>query len=286
MDNLKKLVLDNKYIVIIILLVLAICLVWFFGFREKFETLDNTSPTDASVLMNGLIGKNVYITCDVAGLKHYLAILQQKDCAEAKSKLVGECQFNIPIFQNQKNEQSVFEIGKHATENKYTIRSLNKALNSPFLTQNLNYYSGNDSNNKLCFDNDTKPEIIYFETELVESGVLIKFKKNSTNYWIGVCAGQDAKCNQDIRLCLFLEKHLAVPFRFEMTTPPIIPPIIPPVKKEKFTNTIVESFEGDLSSLYSNNTFNSDGTIMESLPGFDSCGNCGNCMNHRIYQNL
>ena len=280
MDNLKKLVLDNKYIVIIILLVLAICLVWFFGFREKFETLENTKlSVDASKLMNILIGKTVYITCNIAGLKHYLAVIQQKDCIEAKGKLVGECQFNIPIFQNQKDADSAFEIGKHATENKYTIRSLNKLINTPFLTQNLNYYSNNgNDNSKLCFDNDTKPEIIYFETELVESGVLIKFNKNNTDYWIGICAGQDAKCDKDIRLCLFSEKHLAVPFQFEMTTPKP-----KPETEEKFTNASIESFDGDITSLYSNNTFNSDGTIMESLPGFESCGNC---MNHRIYQNL
>ncbi len=263
MDTIRKFINENKTIIIIVLLVILLLIIWF-RILPHLSAKEGFSDSESTIMMNGLVGKNVYITCDVAGLKHYLAILPTKNCYGAGSGL-NECQFNIPILQNTKTEHAAFEIGKHPSENKYTIRSLNTQLNSPNLTQNLNFYNGG---NKLCFDNDKDPEIIYFETEKVESGVLLKFKKAGKDYYVGVCAEADARCNEDIRLCVFPEAHLAIPFRFEMTTPK---PIALPVQK-------VESFD-DVPSVYSSASFQSNGTLMSSLPGAD-------CVNCRIYQNL
>ena len=55
--------------------------------------------------------------------------------------------------------------------------------------------------------------------------------------------------------------------------------IAPPQKPEIESNyNSVESFD-DLSTLYSFNTFDTDNTIMSSLPGAD-------CGNHQTYQAL
>ncbi|ARF09576.1 hypothetical protein Indivirus_1_199 [Indivirus ILV1] len=248
MNKIQNFINENKLIVLIIVLIFLLLVIWVFvlpHIRKK----ESFSDDDSVKIMNGLVGKNVYITTDVGGLKHYLSISSASDCLGASNG----CQMNVPVFKNEKTHYATFRIGKHPNQNKYTIQNLNQNHDLP------NLHIGNQPD-KLCFDNNQNPEVIYFEVVSVDSGILLNFKRNDKDNWVGICAGSDAKCENDIRVCLFHDRHLAVPFRFEMTTPH------------------VESFD-DIPSIYSNDSFYSSKTLMSSLPGA-ACSNC------QIYQNL
>ncbi|AYV76891.1 MAG: hypothetical protein Barrevirus3_11 [Barrevirus sp.] len=253
MDKLNKFVKDNKKVIIIVVIIILVLLaVWYFYYK-KVEHMDNLAQSkNANTLMNALVGKNVFISTKISGNKYYLSVSPLNDCANLVNS-ISECKFAVPVLLNKKNAFSNFEIGRHLADNLYTIRSLNQNINSPNLTQNLNFY-GSSPVNKLCFDNDKSIDVIYFETDLIDAGVLIKFKKAGQYYWVGACS--DSTCNQDIRLCLFTDPKMAIPFSFEMTTP-----VTGPIKKASPIETF--SFDDGLSS------YNSTYTMLGSLPGFN-----------------
>ena len=174
-----------------------------------------------------------------------------------------------------------------------------KSLNSPNLTQNLNYYK---DINYLCFDNNKNDEIIYFETEENNLGTLLKFRKlikgsGLYNYhYVGVCSNLGTPCTQGKedykRLCLYNDPANALPFKFEVapqddqlkSIEEIHKEVLEmeeddkPMTLEQSIPTTLEQSEGedpkietfnDLSSLYSLGSNITTGSLMDSLPGMD-----------------
>ena len=240
MEKLK----NYKTLILVLLVIILFLFIWYRILPHFTNKSENFTDEDSVNMMNALIGKNVYIACDVAGEKKYLTVLPEK-C------LAINCQ-NVAVLQKDKSEFSLFEMGKHPELNKYTIRSQNKDINNPTF---------NHLNNNLCFSDIL--ENIYFETELTDNGILFK----ANDLFVGLCSN-DSACGNNVRLCL-LEKHLAVPFRFEMTTPK---------KLENFENFLVgcsstpkklENFDNAsifLPSMYSESFYSND-TLMSSIPG-------------------
>lgn len=235
MNKINELITNYKNIfllIIFVIIVLAFCkfvLPYFMTNKENKENLDNVSANDISKL----IDQNVYIKCNLEELNadktkitntYYLSISQKKKCANLQNIIDNECQFNIPILLKQKTAFGLFEFSKHPSLDKYTIRSKKNELNSPNLTQNLNFYR---NKNLLCFDNDKDEDIIYFEVTEVATGYLLNFKKpivgeqeKYQDYYVGVCTDFDPTCNQGPdkfkRICLYLEQSKATVFQFEM----------------------------------------------------------------------
>ena len=164
MEKISKWTMDNKIIVIIII-VIIILFVWLFAIpRFSVEGLENVgSNNSGAIIMNSLINKNVYIATQLGNSKYYLTIVNKQNCNAIKDIAINECQFNIPILvpaAQRSDAFSIFEIDRNVTGNKYTIRSINKDLNRPNLTQNLNFYKNID---KLCFDNNKDDDVIYLD---------------------------------------------------------------------------------------------------------------------------
>lgn len=263
MEKLK----NYKTILLVILVIILFLFIWF-GILPYFKT-EAFSDTESITMMNALVGKNVYLACDVAGEKRYLTVLPKQLCSSI-NPTVQDCKTNVAILQSAKSEYSLFEIGKHPDLSKYTIRSQNKDIGLPTLSHHLL----NTDINKLCFSTDTSDDI-YFETELTDSGVLFKF---NGNLYVGLCVKDNFKCGNDIRVCLFQEKQLATPFRFEMTTPKKLENFdnslglvnSTPIKLENFDN-----FDNITSlpnlSMYSESFYSND-TLMSSIPGAGCIG--------------
>lgn len=249
MEKLK----NYKTILLVILVIILFLFIWF-RILPYFKT-EAFSDTESITMMNALVGKNVYLACDVAGEKRYLTVLPKQLCSSI-NPTVQDCKTNVAVLQSAKSEYSLFEIGKHPDLSKYTIRSQNKDIGLPTLSHHLL----NTDINKLCFSTDTSDDI-YFETELTDSGVLFKF---NGNLYVGLCVKDNFKCGNDIRVCLFQEKQLATPFRFEMTTPTMTMPI----KLENFDNFDNNDNITSLPnlSMYSESFYSND-TLMSSIPG-------------------
>lgn len=158
------------------------------------------------------IGKDIYVTCNINNKVKYLCVQQKNNCSNLRKVFENECQNNIPILLDNKTNSCIFEIQKHPSKNMYTIRSRDTNINSPNLTQNLNYYR---NKNSLCFDNDKDEEIIYFNVVNDNDGYLLVFKKDEENYFVTVCANEN-RCDNFNRLCLTTNKQHAMRFQFEI----------------------------------------------------------------------
>lgn len=230
MEKIKNFIQEYKTVIIIILL----AILFLFVFLKFWNTEKFTEHMDSSLMMNALVGKNVYISCDILGEKKYLTLLPKEKCDNLNVK---DCDNSIALLLSDKTENALLEVGKHPDLPKYTLRSQSKLT----LSQN---------SNKLCFEDTNNTDLMYFETEFTENGLLFKFQNN----YVGLCVNENSKCDNNIRVCLFPERQLAIPFRFEMTTPKKVETM------ETFEN---ESF--DLSGL--SESFYSNGTLMSSIPG-------------------
>lgn len=272
----------NKSLLLIIVLVIGLLFIlyilpYFMDNREHMET--ETIPS--TTLLSNFVNKHIYVTCNVNGVDsnnkpiittYYLSVSSKKDCTNLVNVIQNECSNNVPILTKQKNNFCIFQFSMHQfnSYNAYTIRSTAINLNSPNLTQNLNYYR---NKNLLCFDNDKSNNVIYFEIEQATNGYLLKFQKvinNKTQYfYVGVCSATDPTCNQGsnklTRLCLYMDKTKATPFQFTIAQETF-------ENIETFENT--ETFEDtenmknieNMESVYSFKSNNSEKTLL-SLPG-------------------
>lgn len=225
MDNLPK------KLIILSLGLIIFALIWIYGIpylnrKLSYATKENLVNVNMNLTdMHQIINKDVYITCAIPDKQgnddiYHLAVADKKQCDNLKNVQKNECAFDIPVLQKYRNKFAKFRVFKHPTQNKYTLRSRMTELNSPHLSQNLNIYHGNI--NYLCFGNDTQEDVIYFETEENNAGILLKFKKvlptHVTYYYVGLCNPLSTSCMQGQhnyqRLCLYADPKYALSFQF------------------------------------------------------------------------
>lgn len=219
MDNLVyKTVLTIILILIILYLLTFIILPYFSKSTEGLSVTENLNIANLNIA--NIANNNIYVTCYIGNTKYYLSIMPKKDCNNLKNITENECHSNIPVLITTPDKSCIFNINKIG--NIYSLRSQMVSLVSPYLTQNLNYYSGV---NLLCFDYDTKDEIIYFNandvnainnSNVITPGYNLMFVKNNNVYYVGVCSLGERMCDNLSRLCLYTDQTKATAFNFEI----------------------------------------------------------------------
>lgn len=221
----------NRYSLLIIFILIIFIIIFLLSRNNISETFDFISKSSDR--------KEVYLVYDESHLvpnkdgvitrkkiPMYISLVPNNLCDNIKKGTNDECYHNVAVLSNEKNIYSRFEIiSKYGKKNSYRLMSMANHItpSNPHLTQNLNYA---DKSTKLCFDDSTVDEIIYFNIENVNGDFYrIYFNKKvpDTNkymdYYLGVCKNKESVCsNEDNslrRLCLFESPLDAINFKIE-----------------------------------------------------------------------
>lgn len=286
MEYLKQ---NKLFFLLLLIIVIIFCYLYIFpklfSFFEGMEQVKFIQEPQAAILnVNDVVGKYVHLeykrpSKDNLTIKtpYYLALMKKIDCINAFKGFGNDCNNNIAIIQQIKNNFSTFYLEKELNSNppRYSLRSILDIINPPRLplSQNLNYLN---STAFACFDGGV-PDAVYFELETTNRGYLLKFKitveKRTQYFYLSECSNNIVnKCesgnNNDFpRLCIYPDRNAAIAFTFELSDfQPIVVQPEQPIKNIINKNS-QENIESELDSL---KTLNSESieTLM-SLPGAD-----------------
>lgn len=257
MNKIKDFIVNNKFLVAVVVLVSLIILVLIVG-RFNVEGMEVAS-------LSKFVNKDVYLKFTDGNKVYYLSVASNATCGIPQNK--DECSNNVVVLQEAPDRYSrmILSFNPYGNPKRYSIISSLKDIQPPYpqLAQSLNFRGVN----KLCFDNSTQDDVISFDIEENSGKYRIKYKKDTKYFFIGLCDDKTL-CGKFRRLCVYEDQAKAINFDVEMapatavamesfnSIPKTVPKVEPKIQRPSIEVNRFHHIQNDVMSL-------------ESLEGYD-----------------